>query len=118
MLSTRLCQPRLERELCPALPSASISLFHSAPNNGSGVKLCLLRFPEGSAKPSATEGGGLHALPLPFSQTPPRGRLPDLQSRLPGHCLTANPVPRFSIAAAEDREGGGQLAFSLGAHGT
>lgn len=66
---------------------------------GVGGKVCLLRFQKGLEKETSisllpvTEGGGAHAFPLPLSQTPWRERLSNLQTRLPGHHCTRNPVP-------------------------
>lgn len=86
-----------------------------------GVKVCFPRFQKGLEKKTSisllpvTEGGGFQAFPLPVSQMTRSGRLSNLQTRLPGHQGTRDPVPPFSTAAAENDEGGGQLGFSLGA---
>ena len=64
-----------------------------------GVKVCFPSFQKGLEKETSisllpvTEGGRFHAFPLPVSQMPRRGRLSNLQTRLPGHHGTRNPVP-------------------------
>lgn len=59
-----------------------------------GRKVCFPRFQKGLEKEMSasllpvTEGGGFLAFLLPVRQMPRRGRLSNLQTRLPGHHCT------------------------------
>lgn len=74
---------------------------------GNGGKVHFPRFQKGLEKETkisllpVTEGGGFHAFPLPVSQMPRSVRLSNLQTRLPGHRRTRNPVPLLHCSSWE-----------------
>lgn len=63
-----------------------------------GVKVCFPRFQKGLKKDTSisllpvTEGGGFNAFPIPIRQMPRRGRLSNLQTRLPGRSKSCPPL--------------------------